>query len=419
MSQNRRTISKIEFNKRVRDLVSRDSNQLRQTFQKFDKEYASRLAEIQSMQEKVRHSMRNLTQERMHMRTNVETGNFHRGARRENETERGKSMPDDHRQGSTSITDNKSQSSVDERVKRNSKASLPGIQFSRSDHLEIPNRGQTRRRRNSLPHPPTFLPGSPKESRALPIHASLARTTISSSLPKETFVKPGSPNETSFLSNLPGSPKETLRGIHLKSPDNTRQRRNDYKLSVNDLPFSSSRSDPVASVRVKLSPQLDRKVRKVTSKVDSIEDDQDINNEHDKGEKSEQGESEEDSKKTRGSHTSLLQQKTDNGSLDSGSETESKRGIDCNNTKPKALLKRTRSSSLPCDPSLLKDLKPRESQYSGVRRPTRSANHAGGGKRVSSPVVPISTHRKENESSLRSFEELRHCRYLRSSDIED
>lgn len=439
MSQNRRTVSKMEFNKRVRDLVSRDSNRLRQTFQQFDKECASRLAEIQSMQEKVRHSMRNLTQEKMQAR--AEFGNFHRGARRESETERGNVYPDQHQQGSSPDT---KASSIDERMKLNNKTSLPGIHFNRSEHLGIPNRaGQARRRRYSLPHPPTFLPGSPKESRALPIHTSHPRTSMASSLSKEAFVKPGSPSESSLMSNLSSSPKESLHGMHLLWPENAGHRKNDYRLSISELPISSSRADPMSSVRIKLSPQLDRKGHTIVSKDDIVEDDQGIGAEPVKDETSEDEKSEncdKDGKNPRGSHTSLSRQheQAENRSLDvtieTGTmETEPRRVTDSNNAKsgvhhperlspipPKTLLKRTRSSSLPCDPDLMKNLKPRDSHRSGVSRASRSANRATSAtKRASSPAVPVPTILKDKESASRAFEELRHCRYLRTTDIED
>ena len=58
--RNKRGVSRVEFNKRIRDLVSRDTNKLKQTFDKFDREHASRMAEIYGMQEKMRHAMRNL-----------------------------------------------------------------------------------------------------------------------------------------------------------------------------------------------------------------------------------------------------------------------------------------------------------------------------------------------------------------------
>ena len=57
----------IDFNKRVRDLVSRDNNKLRLEFDKFEKEYNNRLAEIHSMQEKMKHSMRELALEKKHI----------------------------------------------------------------------------------------------------------------------------------------------------------------------------------------------------------------------------------------------------------------------------------------------------------------------------------------------------------------
>ena len=394
MAQNRRTVSKFEFNKRVRDLVSRDSNRLRQTFQKFDKEYASRMAEIHSLQEKVRHSMRNLTQEKMQAR----------------EAERGKSSTNDHQEGGISDTD--------ERMKHNYKASLPGIQINRSDHLEVPNRGQTRSRRYSLPHPPTFLPGSPKESRTLPIHVSHPRT-IASSLPKEAFAKPGSPKDTSLMSNLAGSPKESLHGIHLQYPENARRRKSDYRLSVRELPISLSRSDPMFTVKNKLSPQLDRKGHTVASKGDIDGDVQNTSTEHDKDDTSDDHEDscDKDSQSPKGDHITLQRQPITNHSSDHAAEAEQQRGNDSNHVKPKTLLKRTRSSSVPCDPDRL-NLKPKDNIRSGESRPSRSPNHAAGTKRDVSPAIRVFTPQEGMDTSSKPFDELRNCRYLRNSNFE-
>lgn len=414
MAQNRRTISKIEFNKRVRDLVSRDSNRLRQTFQKFDKECASRLAEIQSMQEKVRHSMRNLTQERMKARAGSEFSNLHHGVRKESETERGKSFPDEHQEGSMSDS---SVLITDERMKQNNKASLPGIHLNRSDHLEVPNGGQTRSRRYSLPHPPTFLPGSPKESRALPSHGSHPKTPLASSLPKEAFVNPGSLNEASLMSNHSGSLKQTLHGVNLQYLENARNRKSDYRLSVSDLPITSSRNDPLSTVRIKLSPQMDRKAHVITPKDETAGKDHDINTKPDRNDTSEQENRYKDGGNAHGRDDSLQHQQTTNRSFDETLETEQGKVNHSNhhNGKPKTLLKRTRSSSLPCDPDLLKNLKPRDNQRSGVTRASRSARHTGGTSRESSPGVLLQTGK---ESTSKTFEELRHCRYLRNSDLE-
>ena len=413
MAQNRRTISKLEFNKRVRDLVSRDSNRLRQTFQKFDKEYASRMAEIHSMQEKVRHSMRNLTQEKMQARPGSGLVNYHRDTRMESEADRrGKSSTNDHQEGGISET---RPSNTDERMsKHNYKASLPGIQFNRSDHLEVPNRGQARSRRYSLPHPPTFLPGSPKESRALPIHVSHPRT-IASSLPKEAFAKPGSPKDTSLMSNLSGSPKESLHVMHLQYPENARRRKSDYRLSVRELPISLSRSDPMLIVKNKLSPQLDRKGHIVASKDDTDGDDQNINADPVKDDTSDDNEDgwDKGARSPSGSHIALQRQPVP----DHAVEAEQQWGNDSNHVKPKTLLKRTRSSSVPCDPDRL-SLKPMENIHTLESRPSRSASHAAGTKRDVSPAVRIVTPQGNMDTSSKPFQELRNCRYLRNSDIE-
>ena len=410
MAQNRRTISKLEFNKRVRDLVSRDSNRLRQTFQKFDKEYASRMAEIHSMQEKVRHSMRNLAQEKMQARPGSGLVNYHRGTRMESEAERGgKSSTNDHQEGG--ISDIRTSNTDEKMLKQNCKASLPGIQFNRSDHLEVPNRGQARSRRYSLPHPPTFLPGSPKESRALPTHVSHPRT-IASSLPKEAFAKPGSPKDTSLMSNVSGSPKESLHGIHLQYPENARRRKSDYRLSVRELPISLSRSDPMFTVKNKLSPQLDRKGHIVASKDDTDGDDQNINTDSVNDDTSDDHEDscDKDSRSPSGSHITLQRQPVP----DHVVEAEQQRRNDSNHVKPKTLLKRTRSSSVPCDPDRL-SLQPMDNIRTVEYRPSRSANHTAGTKRDVSPAIQIVTPQGDMDTSSKPFRELRNCRYLRGN----
>lgn len=397
MAQNRRTISKIEFNKRIRDLVSRDSNRLRQTFQKFDKECASRLAELQSMQEKVRHSMRNLAKDKMQAQLNTEQDL--QLPRKESETERGKPSPREHVHHQGSVPDRKA-FTPEEKRRSSNKASLPGISHNRADHLEVPRSGQARSRRHSLPHRLTFLPGSPKENRTLP------RASMTSSLPKEAFVKPGPPMKTSPLSELSSSPKETSLGIPLQ------YRKNGYRLSIGDLPISSSRSDHMSNVRLKRSPQLDCRSHTLNSNANCNIDDQGVCSEHAKDEKSQQACSNKDCKaQRRSNHTP--------GHLNTAMETEPRRGSDPNNVKSKRLVKRTRSSSLPVEPeTLLKDFKPKES-HSGVFRSVKSPSYVAGDKHESPAVAQLSIlPKKKDEAASSAFEELRHCRYLRSSDTE-
>ena len=393
MAHNRRTVSKIEFNKRIRDLVSRDSNRLRQTFQKFDKECASRLAEIQSMQEKVRHSMRNLTQEKMQAQLSPAAGHDLHLPRKESETERVKlSVQYDNLASRANAPDSRIALTPEERRKSFNKASLPGIPHTPSEHLKVPSSGETRSRRYSLPYHPTFLPGSPKENRTFP------RTPMASSLPKEVFMKPGSPIETSPLSNLSSSPKQSSSGIHLQ------HHKNEYRLSIHNLPISLSHSDNLSNVRVKMSPQLDRRDLKTLGPNENLnEDDLGENNDYAK-EQNGQESSDKDSKNPgRSSHPPRHP--------NTAMETDPRRVSDPNNVKSKALVKRTRSSSLPVEPEMLfKDFKPRES-HSGV---SSSGNRSTNSKRDSLPLVP----KKNIETSPSPFEELRRCRYLRSGDTE-
>ena len=367
------------------------------------------MAEIHSMQEKVRHSMRNLTQEKMQGRPSSDLVNHQRGTRMESEAERGgKSSTQEQQEGG--ISDSRTTNTDERMPKHNYKASLPGIQFNHSDHLEVPNRGQARSRRYSLPHPPTFLPGSPKESRALPTHVSHPRS-IASSLPKEAFAKPGSPKDTSLMSNLYGSPKDSFHGVHLQYPENARRHKSDYRLSVRELPISLSRSDPMLTVKNKLSPLLDRKGHIVASKGDTDGDDQNINTDPVKDHTSDDHEDcscDKDSQSPRGSHMH---------SHDHAVEAEQQRENVSNHVKPKTRLKRTRSSSVPCDPERL-SLKPRDNIRSGESRPSRSLNHAAGTKRDASPAIRVVTPQGGMDTSSKPFEELRNCRYLRNSNNE-
>lgn len=364
MAQNKRAVSKIEFNKRIRDLVSRDSNRLRQTFEKFDKECATRLAEIQSMQEKVRYSMRNLKQEKMQAKLNL--------------------VNDTQLEGSEngSLTQQESPASDKKDLKSdNHRTFIPGIPFNRSDHLEVPGSSQTKTRRHSVPHRPTFLPGSPKEIRAFP------RTTMSSSQTKQAYAKPASPTETSLLSNLSSSPKESSSGTsHYKVRNNL------YRLSISDLPISKARSDNLSNIRVKLSPQSGRRSHHSKNNWVMDNDEKEIFT-HDN----------QDTKNPRrSSHTPSH--------LGVTMETESRRASDPHKVRPKSLVKRTRSSSLPFEPDMVnREAKPKEIHY-GVTRSAKSVNRPLESKAVPIPVLD----RKENEADAGLFEELRHCTYLRN-----
>lgn len=391
MAHNRRTVSKIEFNKRIRDLVSRDSNRLRQTFQKFDKECASRLAEIQSMQEKVRHSMRNLAQDKLQSQLSSATEHDLHLKVKESETERGKSsVPGQNVAHQVYASDNRAALTPEERRRTNNKIPLPDIPYTHSEYLKVPNSGESRSRRHSLPHRPTFLPGSPKETH------TFLRSPVASSLPKETFVIPGS--QMGALINYPSSPKQSARGIPLQ------QHRNGYRLSIHDLPISLSRSDNLPNIRVKKSPQLVRKGRKTPdSNKNCNKDDLGAGNDCAKEDKSKQ----ESSTKTPRSNSDQL---------DGVIETESRRGSDPKSVKSKTLVKRTRSSSLPVDPAMLlhsRDFKPKEIQ-SSVSISDASADHTAGCRHESHWVV----NKDDDDVALTSFEELRQCRYLRSGDAD-
>ena len=361
MAQNKRAVSKIEFNKRIRDLVSRDSNRLRQTFEKFDKECATRLAEIQSMQEKVRYSMRNLKQEKMQAKLNL----VHDAQLKGNENE--------------SLT--QPESTVSDKKPDNHRTSIPGIPFNRSDHLEVPRSSQTRTRRHSVPHHPTFLPGSPKEIRAFP------RTTMSSSLPKQAYAKPTSPTETSLLSNLSSSPKESSSGTnHFKVPNNL------YRLSISDLPISKVRPDNLSNMRVKLSPQSGRRSHHSKNNWVMDNDEKEICTHGNQDTKNPR----------RSSHTPSH--------LGVTMEIASRMASDPHKVRPKSLVKRTRSSSLPFEPDMVnKEAKPKEIHY-GTTRSAKSVNRALESKAVPIPVLD----REENEADAGLFEELRHCTYLRN-----
>lgn len=332
MAQNKRTVSKFEFNKRIRDLLSRDRNRLRETFQKFDKEHANRLAEIHSMQEKVRHSMRNLAKERVkaQLRADAELDQ----TRKESETEESPFL--NEKVSISQLNGTRNAFTPEARRKSYQKALLPSIPVSRSDHLQVPNSSETRIRRHSVPHRPTFLPESPKDIRKLP------RPYLSSSPPKEGL-KGGFLIETPLMSNLAlSSPKQRSRGI------NTQHNKNGYKLSIHDLPTSVSRSDNLLSTPVKKSPQFHRRAVRAQNSQEAKDKDShsETNADHKmectKGVKSKgQEDSEENTTGSGNSNSSTV-----------ATETESEITPGINNDKPNSFVKRSRSASLPTDPTI-------------------------------------------------------------------
>lgn len=332
MAQNKKTVSKFEFNKRIRDLLSRDRHRLRETFEKFDKEHANRLAEINSMQEKVRHSMRNLVKERVkaQLRNDAE----HHQTRKESETE--ESLFLNEKFSVPKLNDSRIIAFTPEaRRKSYQKALLPSIPVSRSEHLQVPNSPDARIRRHSVPHRPTFLPESPKDIRKLP------KAYLSSSPPKEGL-KSGFLIETPVMSNLAlSSPKQRSQGV------NVQHNKNGYRLSIHDLPTSVSRSDYLLNTPVKNSPQFHRRpVRAQNSHGAKYKDSDTETNADRKTEctKDVKSKEEEDSREnTTGSgysnHSTVAM------------ETEAEITPDINNDKPK-FVKQSRSTSLPTEPAL-------------------------------------------------------------------
>ena len=415
MAQNRKTISNVEFNKRVRDLVSRDNNRLRQTFQKFDREYETRLAEIQNMQEKVRHSMRSLAQDKKQVQAGfVDVSSEGRGR----ETDRTKGWTQAHLKGGANPYYNGKREHKDEttggRKKHGSSNSLLGVYHPPSSQIELPSPFQYRRR-HSLPHGPTFLPpGSPKEARMLSthrFHSSELKTHMVSSPPKEASVKPRSFKETYVLSE---SPKETHAG---QQQWNGKHRLlESYRLSVGAVPITASRADPVACLRVKLSPRSGRKRLLMDSaRGDNTKED----DRHDWHHEFYRQTSDQELNSEEASSMNALRNSTARMSL-TVTETEPRIEVDPDCSKTKRPVARTRSSSLPVviDPDAIKNLH-QKSSHSGQRG-------GGGGtarqriknKSIASSEVPISSVKKEKESPAKSFEGLRRCRYLRTSDID-
>lgn len=332
MAQNKKTVSKFEFNKRIRDLLSRDRHRLRETFEKFDREHANRLAEINSMQEKVRHSMRNLVKERVKAQLRADAE--HNQTRKESETEESPFL--NEKFSIPELNDSRIAFTPEARRKSYQKALLPSIPVSRSEHLQVPNSPDARIRRHSVPHRPTFLPESPKDIRKLP------KAYLSSSPPKEGL-KGGFLIETPLMSNLAlSSPKQRSRGINLQ------HNKNGYRLSIHDFPTSVSRSDNLLNTQVKSSPQFHRRpVREQNShgakyKDSHSETSADRKMECTKGVKSK--EQEDSGENTTGSghsnHSTVAM------------ETESEITPDINKDKPKSFVKRSRSASLPTDPAL-------------------------------------------------------------------
>ncbi|XP_068736106.1 uncharacterized protein [Montipora capricornis] len=392
MAQNRRTVSKFEFNKRIRDLVSRDSNQLRQTFQKFDKEYATRLAEIHSMQEKARNSMRNLAKDKIQAQLRSEEEDSL--TRRKGDT----STYTGHTGESSLLQLNGSRKALtpEGRRKFENNASLPTISVARSDHLQVPISYEARTRRHSVPHRPIFPSENPKDTGTFP------KAYVSFSPSKEAFTS-GPQTEASPLSNPTSSLKQRSRGTNLQ------KNKNGYRLSIHDLPTSSSRSDNLLNVRKK-SPQLYRRSLK-TSDAKEVED-------KDSHNKTNNGHNIDHPEKSSEQNDSKLKDDIEDTDPSSSHftvvmEIESPKRPDNDNFNLKSPVKRTRSSSLPVDPTLLKGLSVKES-HPDV--PFRSQTSISQNTTSSEHVLSSAVKEEEPGAAENPFDELSRCRYLRSGD---
>ena len=204
MAQNRRD---FEFNKRVRDIVSRDSNKLRLEYDKFERQYNSRLAEIHSMQEKMKHSMRELALEKMHIQEQQLTlygGNLE---------ERRLSGLRRHRSESSVLLEGDRRSSISEELiaklrkneNTNESSSSSDSPKSNKGKLALPHRVP---KSIKTPFPPSRrlgLSSSPQRRGSLPFHRSAGPGTISPASSPNSLSPAGSPRSLSPVRKISDS----------------------------------------------------------------------------------------------------------------------------------------------------------------------------------------------------------------------
>lgn len=333
----------LDFNKRVRDLVSKDRTKLRERCDKFDKQCAERLAEIQHMQEKVRFSMRNLAKDKIQI---------NQGEARRRKSEISQYSPRKESESSSSLSKDDESVCKKETIKEFLQKHRGSDGVLRSKNLEIPD-CKTRRASIGVP------PGSPKTSRDVAsLHAIDSRAALSSSFPKDLY---------------------TVTNTRKLSRPNDRNN----MLSVNDLRMTSK--SPVINLRRKSADENVRGTRKFSEisrpNIDPSPDRLGTDN-----------------RPWRPRSVSVAHVTVPKVTKGTNSRKYSGAG-------PKGQLFRMRSSSLP---DLLSP------NYSNEGKDTMSSSAPG--KRLEDTASGNITI-KDNDSPLaRKFEELRNCRYLRTSD---
>lgn len=379
----RRGISKVEFNKRIRDAVSRDSNKLRQTFDKFDKEYASRMAEIHSMQEKVRHSMRSLAMDKKHVQ---ETSDHNRKTDDEkNPEERGtKEATKLRRNGANSMDPLKLN------ARRNPRMS---VGHHLPSQLEI---SAENKRRYSLPlYRSPFTTGiaksnrdNPRESPPRLLHSQGGfpqfptnhMPKVSSPPQREIHSRLNSPKDTPSL-----APKELHSSFHVPT-----SRREHPRLSINSLPASAR--VPMATTGVRRRYQAYGSAP-ASVRGESFDEKKDLA----------RGTQQNPKTASRVRSVSLCRALQPVVAM----VTETRRLSDSDSRKMK-----NRTFSLPSNPQVTMKL-PSEV--------THKMSSPDSKPRRSSPAIPIPGQRKNDIDDVEAdaFEELYQCRYLRNNDVEE
>lgn len=342
----------FEFNKRVRDLVSKDRTNLREKCDKFDKQCAQSLAAIQQMQEQVRFSMRCLAKDKIEIKQE--------NARRRHSEATQHSSSSQNTDGSQSNV-NKNKNELET---LNNKEFLQKHRGSdgviRSNNLDIP-RVSNALRRASTPVG-LFQPTSPKNIRNIgnTISASDTRALNPSSLPEDLYSwsnkrkvsKPSEKNNKLSINDFPVPPRSPVN-LHRKLPE------------VNTSTLRVRKFSEVSRPNVDLSPN----------------------------------------------HLTIENRRPRSLSVANVTVAQTTKGTTSPSRKlsgagPKSKLTRQRSSSLP-------DLLSPPSNSQKNRGPILSSSSSNQLDDVFGDDVDV----KDPDSPLaRSFEELRNCRYLRTSD---
>ncbi|XP_031563235.1 uncharacterized protein LOC116298813 [Actinia tenebrosa] len=412
-----------EFNKRVRDVVSRDQNRLRETFDKYDKECAERMAEIHHMQEKVRFSMRSLAMDKIHIN---QANSVARNHRRSDESRVQSDAKEDHTRGSqvTNKPDDDGQESkqtkrdVNEVSKRH-RASVTSM-FSKPRTLDIP--GPTTNRRASSPFalPPSSArsPQQPRHETTNNVYITGSRPTMSSSYPttdgymihtlnKTPRSQPKLTDTHNMLSvnDMRMTTKSPVINLRRKSAgevgDNRQvsERKGDRDCSPNHLRTDTRQRSTSVSHFPKPHISSPRNQRKLSTAGQKGVRDSSLN-------------------RLRTETRPVRQRSTSVSHLPNPHVSSPRNQRKLSATGQKVQLFRTRSNSLPdllSPDSILTTTQQGGSAEDGV------ASKKSKDVQKSEPIQVGSAScqaKPDNSPLARSFEEMRHCRYLRCSDTD-